>query len=123
MGAYDQPTQTCPYCGEEMECDWVDIGVGCVQCGPYHCDNCGASEMGPEDVLDDVTDEECKTGYYKGGRNSPYANQVGGLLVDHKTALGLYRWGLLDPKPCDGERGDSEQAEAPSGSDEDAAPE
>ncbi|WP_267379330.1 hypothetical protein [Bacillus sp. GM_Baccil_2] len=48
MGAYDTPTQECPYCKSEMEADWVDVGVGMVQCGPYHCYECGASEIGPE---------------------------------------------------------------------------
>ena len=48
MGAYDTPTEKCAYCGSEMEADWVDNGVGMVQCGPYHCFSCGASEIGPE---------------------------------------------------------------------------
>lgn len=51
MGAYDTPSKPCPYCRMDMEADWVDVGVGMVQCGPYHCWNCGASEIGPE--LDD----------------------------------------------------------------------
>lgn len=48
MGAYDTPTRDCPYCKSEMDADWVDVGVGMVQCGPYHCYYCGASEIGPE---------------------------------------------------------------------------
>lgn len=48
MRAYDTPTQPCPYCQTDMHADWVDNGVGMVQCGPYHCENCGASEIGPE---------------------------------------------------------------------------
>lgn len=48
MGAYDEPTQKCPYCKSEMTADHVDVGVGMVQCGPYHCTSCGASEIGPE---------------------------------------------------------------------------
>ena len=48
MGAYDTPTETCPYCEDEMEADWVDVGIGMTQCGPYHCFSCGASEIGPE---------------------------------------------------------------------------
>lgn len=48
MGAYDTPTMKCPYCKSEMEADWVDVGVGMMQCGPYHCFNCNASEIGPE---------------------------------------------------------------------------
>lgn len=38
--------EKCPYCGTECEADWVDVGVGFVQCGPYYCENCGASEIG-----------------------------------------------------------------------------
>lgn len=30
----------CPKCGEEMECDTVDNGVGMEQCGPYGCPSC-----------------------------------------------------------------------------------
>lgn len=48
MSAYDEPTEKCPYCKHDMNADWVDVGVGSVQCGPYHCANCGASEIGPE---------------------------------------------------------------------------
>jgi len=40
----------CPYCGfAECEADWVDIGVGEVQCGPYYCPECGSSEIGGQD--------------------------------------------------------------------------
>ena len=34
----------CPYCGAEATCDTVDIGVGEIQCGPYGCDYCEASQ-------------------------------------------------------------------------------
>lgn len=100
----------CPYCEELMECDLADVGVGYVQCGPYHCYNCGASEIGPEwKALDKnepgnaaelgLDEDEIRTHFYKGNRISPYANQIQGILVDHKTAKKLYEWGLLDPKP------------------------
>lgn len=46
--AYDTPNETCPYCQSNMHADWVDVGVGMVQCGPYSCMDCGASEIGPE---------------------------------------------------------------------------
>lgn len=130
----------CPYCPGEMEADYVDVGVGMVQCGPFHCYECGSSEIGPE--YDDwcykdregntiytqskrlyyswrknrrkrhsnpdyskrvirydapVTKEELETGYYR-GRISPYANTVGGQLVDHITAKQMYNIGLLDEK-------------------------
>ena len=34
---WDTPSKPCPYCGSECEADWVDIGVGMQQCGPYYC--------------------------------------------------------------------------------------
>ncbi|MCU5058949.1 hypothetical protein OB978_24745 [Bacillus cereus] len=123
MGAYDTPTQECPYCKTEMEADWVDVGVGMVQCGPYHCESCHASEIGPElydwyykdregetIYLDDwypvlkpnhpFSETELETGYYDPSKNkvSPYANTVNGMLVDHVTAKEAYNLGLLDEK-------------------------
>jgi len=142
LGAYDTPSQSCPYCTEEMEADWVDVGVGMVQCGPYHCYSCNASEIGPE--LDDwyykdregeticliskrkyyswarrgkggklqfkdhpvlrynapFSKKELETGFYDPHKKeiSPYANTVGGRLVDHKTAKEAYVIGILDEK-------------------------
>ena len=92
MGAYDTPVKPCPYCGEMMDADWVDVGVGMVQCGPYHCFSCGGSEIGPEweKVKDSLTDAERETGFYK-GKISPHANQVNGVPICHKTADALYR--------------------------------
>lgn len=118
MGAYDTPTAKCPYCGEECEADWVDVGVGMMQCGPYHCYSCGASEIGPEMKFEELTDEngwyvmgdvinkedftekELETGGYEPHRKkiSPYANTVNGKLVDHITAKKMYDTGLLDEK-------------------------
>lgn len=51
MSAYDTPTTKCPYCNNDCEADWVDVGIGMVQCGPYYCDNCGASEIGYYDDI------------------------------------------------------------------------
>jgi hypothetical protein len=120
MSAYDEPKEDCPYCGCETECDWVDVGVGSVQCGPYHCYNCHASEIGPEfsewrtfegDLETGFkavwkeghpfNENEMKFGWYdpnKERKISPYANTVNGHLVDHKTAKEMYRIGLLDDK-------------------------
>lgn len=139
MGAYDTPYKPCPYCGfEDCEADWVDVGVGMVQCGPYHCYECGASEIGPElydwyytdregntlyltgkrkyyswakkkfkysgnPVLKPghpFSEKELMTGYYQ-GKISPYANTVGGHLVDHITAKQAYDFGFLDEKEVD----------------------
>ena len=118
MSAYDTPTEECPYCGEECEADFVDNGIGMAQCGPYHCFNCGASEIGPEMEFEeledenghyvmggiknpeDFTDTEIAEGWYEPERRkiSPYANTVNGELVDHKTAKEMYNIGLLDDK-------------------------
>ena len=54
---WDTPSKPCPYCGSECEADWFDIGVGMHQCGPYYCDSCGASEIGPEGSAG-ISDEE-----------------------------------------------------------------
>lgn len=114
---YDKP-QPCPYCEGDCHADFVDVGVGMVQCGPYHCYSCGASEIGPEmeyEELKDVnghyvmgplknpekfTEIELKTGWYDPASKkiSPYANTVGGELVDHLTAKQMYNIGLLDEK-------------------------
>ncbi|MBL3821381.1 hypothetical protein RCJ96_06090 [Bacillus sp. BSL6] len=68
MGAYDTPTKECPYCKEEMEADFVDIGIGMQQCGPYHCQVCGASEIGPELYDWYYQDREGRTLYLTGKR-------------------------------------------------------
>lgn len=97
---WDEPEEPCPYCGAMCEADFVNIGVGMQQCGPYHCEECGASEIGPEGS-EGRSAEEKKTGWYKGGMISPHANTVGGVIVDHETAKRLYELGLLDEKHQD----------------------
>lgn len=144
MGAYDTPTEKCPYCQRETEADWVDVGVGMVQCGPYHCYACGASEIGPElydwyykdregntiylpgkrkyvdwykkkstwggmpllRIGHPFSEEEIENGYYNpfSKKTSPYANTVGGQLVDHIKAKEMYNIGLLDEKVYDDEQ-------------------
>jgi hypothetical protein len=90
----NQYVNFCPYCGDIMYCDTVDVGIGYQQCGPYHCENCGASEIHPDDTLP-LDEDEQETGYYK-NRLSPIANQTNdGKLVNHKEALQLYPLGLL----------------------------
>lgn len=44
---YDDPVP-CPYCNAPCHADFVDIDVAMIQCGPYFCYECGASEIGPE---------------------------------------------------------------------------
>lgn len=91
--------ETCPYCGNpDCEADWVDVGVGWVQCGPFHCEGCNASEIHPNDKRS-LTDREKETGWYE--PNTPVseiANTFQGVLVDHQTAKVLYAHGLLDQK-------------------------
>lgn len=95
MSAYDISPWPCPYCQFPMEADYVDVGIGMQQCGPHHCDNCGASEIGPESgeigFENTLSPDEKRTGFYRGGRISPHANQHNGKLISHKQADALYR--------------------------------
>ncbi len=59
-----EPKERCPYCKALCCADFVDIGVGYQQCGPYHCEACGASEMGPFDDERPLTGREKETGWY-----------------------------------------------------------
>lgn len=97
--AYSTPKAICPYCGYDCcEADYVDVGVGMVQCGPYYCDSCHASEASYLDERE-LTDKEKECGWYE--PDSPIsetANTCNGVLVDHKTAKELYSAGLLDVK-------------------------
>lgn len=94
MSAYDTPMMNCPYCDDPMDADWVDVGVGMVQCGPYHCFNCHASQIGPEfeaeKAAGKLSAEEILTGFYR-GRISPLANQLNGVPISHKLADAIYR--------------------------------
>lgn len=93
--SYPRPgLSQCPYCGCPAECDEVDVGVGYIQCGPYLCVGCGASEMGPEagpGGVENATEEENRKGWYRAGRVSPHANTFLGELVSHEVAKALYR--------------------------------
>ena len=86
MGAYDTPEKECPYCQEMMEADYVDVGVGMVQCGPYHCYNCGASEIGPELYDWYYKDREGDTIYLTGKRRY-YKWAKKKLKFKHKAVL------------------------------------
>lgn len=112
---YEQPTQKCPYCGTHCDADWVDVGVGLVQCGPYHCMECGASEIGPYDNYHDpfrphfqadistkkdpriLTKRESETGWYE--PDTPpgsSANVIGGRIVSHRQMEATYREEFVD---------------------------
>jgi hypothetical protein len=95
-GAWDGPRTraTCPYCGcKECEADWVDVEVGMIQCGPYVCPNCCASEVGPHDK-NELDAEEKRTGWFKPMHLGTSANTFQGQHIDHRTAKGLYRAGF-----------------------------
>lgn len=87
------PRQRCPYCARVCFADFVDVGVGdCgVQCGPYHCDNCGASEIGVYDNPRSLTEQEIEVGWY-GPDTEPgsSANVIGGKIVTAEEMLTVY---------------------------------
>lgn len=97
--AYSTPKAICPYCGhDDCEADYVDVGVGMVQCGPYYCSECRASEASYLDARV-LTEREEETGWYEPETPvSESANTCDGALVDHKTAKALYVRGMLDNK-------------------------
>lgn len=56
----------CPYCGDRMQADHVDIGVGMQQCGPYGCNTCHAVEVHPYAKPEDICPEAKRTGVHPG---------------------------------------------------------
>jgi len=89
---YNTPLNNCPYCGLECDADFVDVGVGMVQCGPYHCMECGASEIGPHDKERPLTPEEKKTGWYKPhSEPGSSANVIDGKIVSHNQMEAVYK--------------------------------
>ncbi len=59
-----EPKERCPYCEALCSADFVDVGIGFMQCGPYHCERCGASEIGGFDEKRELTATEQKLGWY-----------------------------------------------------------
>jgi hypothetical protein len=60
----NQPT--CPYCGStNINCEFVDIGVGEIQCTPYGCENCFAVQINPYDESARPDEEEKRIGWWK----------------------------------------------------------
>ena len=88
-----EPKVRCPYCGIFCHADFVDVGIGYVQCGPYHCEACKASEIGPELFQPNVTEQEQETGWYAPGSSpGPHANvDKDGNHIPHYVADTLYR--------------------------------
>lgn len=46
--SFDQ--RLCPRCAAVAKADFVDIGVGMQQCGPFGCEACGWVEEKPDDL-------------------------------------------------------------------------
>lgn len=87
----EEPVENCPYCGTECYADFVDVGVGYQQCGPYFC-YCGASEIGPCDDERPLSQKEKETGWYApDSEPGSSANVINGVIVDHKTMELVYR--------------------------------
>lgn len=87
-----EPTENCPYCNTVCRADFVDVGVGYQQCGPYHCENCGASEIGPFDEKRELSEAEHKTGWYApGAEPGSSANVIVGRIVSHVQARETYQ--------------------------------
>lgn len=88
----DEPFVNCPYCGTPCRADFVDVGVGMVQCGPYFCERCHASEIGAYDKPRDLTDREKETGWYAPhSEPGSSANVVNGVVVPASTMKKLYK--------------------------------
>ena len=87
-----QPTENCPYCRAVCEADFVDVGVGFTQCGPYHCEQCGSSEIGPYDKERPLSEDEKRTGWYApGAEPGSSANVIGGKIVTHRQMTETYK--------------------------------
>lgn len=92
-GAYETPSTNCPFCGKGCEADWVDVGVGMIQAGPYHCESCRASEVGPYDKTEGRYDIDHRFGWYK--PESPAGSSANtnedGEIISWKDADTEYR--------------------------------
>lgn len=87
-----EPTVNCPYCRAICRADFVDIGVGFQQCGPFYCEECGASEIGAYDEPRTLTSEEERTRWYApGGEPGSSANVINGRVVSHVQVRAAYR--------------------------------
>lgn len=90
-----EPKERCPYCRALCCADFVDVGVGYVQCGPYHCEACGASEIGPNDDPRELTAIEEDRGWYAPGKPAGSSANVDGdeRVIRYFEADTLYRAG------------------------------
>lgn len=91
---WKEPIAACPYCSSECRADWCSVldGPYEVQVGPFYCENCGASQIGPHDKSRVLTEEERKFGWY--GPNTELGssvNRVGNIPVSAALAKDLYK--------------------------------
>lgn len=88
-----EPKERCPFCKAMCCADFVDVGIGLVQCGPFHCEACGGSEIGPHDEPRQLTAQEESAGWYgPGERPGSTANLNNeGRHVRHFEADTAYR--------------------------------
>lgn len=57
----------CPFCkSENIDAEFIDIGIGHQQATPYECIDCGASQMNPYSNISSASKEEIDVGWYKG---------------------------------------------------------
>jgi hypothetical protein len=77
--------EPCPYCDTACEADWINNGVGLVQCGPFHSEQGGAaSEIGPYDQERQLPQREKQTGWYApGAEPGSSTNVIDGKVVSH----------------------------------------
>jgi len=88
-----EPKERCPYCDALCCADFVDIGVGYTQCGPYHCERCRASEIGPYDEERSLSDVEHDKGWYapKSEPGSSANTDDKGNIIRYFEADTIYR--------------------------------
>lgn len=91
-----EPKERCPYCRSLCCADFVDVGVGYQQCGPFHCERCGASQIGPYDKERALTDIEDETGWYAPNTQPGSSANVdqSGRIIRYFEADTLYRTSL-----------------------------
>lgn len=89
----DYSVCSCPYCkNEECYADFCDVGVGMVQCGPFYCESCLASEIGPYDEKRPLSKQERRRGWYAPGQEpGSSANVVDGKIISHREMESLYK--------------------------------
>ena len=55
----------CTYCGDEIDAEFVDNGVGREQVTPYRCHSCLAQQINPHTDQDNLTPIEKRLGWFE----------------------------------------------------------